>query len=63
MTKKHFIALARELRAVMPTDDANMLEQWGNDVMAVARACKASNPAFNTRAFVAACGVPNLLPE
>ena len=74
MTKKHFIALARELRATMPTfagDKDNIdylyygfqMQQWRDCVLAVARACKEFNPAFNIRTFVEACGVPNLLPE
>jgi hypothetical protein len=60
MTKKHFIALAQQLKAVKPHDEASMsyaLDAWYEACNAVATACKRHNPAFNWTRFMDACGV------
>ena len=61
MTKKHFIMLADELKAVEPTmsgDEVHMA--WSNAVHAVANACEQANPLFKRQLFIdyvrGACG-------
>lgn len=61
MTKKDFIALAAGLKAVKPEMNDAAYWQWAACVRAVWLACRASNPHFDVRKFVAACGTPNLL--
>ena len=51
MSRKHFIALADALRAVMPTWEGEnqpaMMDQWEKDVKAIGDVCKLANPEFN----------------
>jgi hypothetical protein len=55
MTKKHFKALAEELRTQRPLVDPKKYEQWRQDIEAIARACKNFNPQFSTNLFLEAC--------
>ena len=55
MTKKHFVELARRLRAARPDEKTPMHLGWKDAVMAVCHACQQANPAFNTGTFLDAC--------
>lgn len=61
MTKKHFNSLAEQLASVRPPGyarndtDVQRWDMWVDSVLAVARACRQHNPAFNDRRFIAAC--------
>lgn len=65
MSKKHFIALAKQLNRTMPqvdnTADKSLSEgalyQWKRDVEAVVDVCSAMNPQFEYNTFRRACGV------
>ncbi len=61
MTKKHFEALAFELKAERPGDgwDPNKRVQWELDVKAVASVAGRFNPAFDRGRFLKACGLEN----
>lgn len=59
MSKKHFIALARELLACRP-DNARSTKAgkaWIAACHAVADVSQHANPAFNRERFLTACGV------
>ena len=55
MTKKHFIALAKALRAEKPGSnwDPNKLIQWDLDVKAVANVCASASPRFDRDLWMA----------
>lgn len=56
MTKKHFKALAEELRRVKPTGDSiNENRMWRLCVDAVASVCQSSNKRFNRDRFMRVC--------
>ena len=68
MSKKHFIALAKALKASkprpVPTDKcgethklvfSKWMEQWEQDVKAVANVCGDCNNNFNWDTFMVAC--------
>ena len=61
MTKKHFEALALELKDCKPkgTDKQaeSFIEQWRRDCLAVAQVCSQFNPRFDWGYFLEACGV------
>lgn len=63
MSRKHFERLAQSLRSVRPEvtpeskNDWTLYLQWKASVDAIAAACKASNPRFDTHRFGDACGV------
>ena len=54
MTRKHFEALAAELRQVK---SANAWETWIGCVEATATVCARFNPTFDRARFLTACGV------
>ena len=56
MTKKHFKALAEELRNTRPIGTYIDRFQWQRDVNAVAKVCGMSNPNFDEDRFLTACG-------
>jgi hypothetical protein len=64
MSKKHFIALAVELRDSRPFEEDDEDErivwirrmQWNHDVKGVARACRVSHVNFDYDKFIKACG-------
>jgi hypothetical protein len=63
MTKKHFIALAQELKSVRPVTWMQKPvvgraehSAWYEACNAVATACKRHNPAFDWQRFMDACG-------
>jgi hypothetical protein len=63
MSRKHFKALAENLKAERPDYDlpvshaaANRQFQWDKDVAAVAKVCTSFNPQFNHAKFYEACG-------
>ncbi len=56
MTRKHFEALAHELKIQKPETDLGRA-QWEYDCRAVANACAASNGRFDRGRFLRACGV------
>ena len=58
MSRKHFKALADNLKAERPCEhwDANKRVQWDMCVKAVARTCKSMNPGFKPERFFMACG-------
>ena len=51
MTRKHFQALADEIKEIADVVARRLAAE------AVARACKRMNPAFNKDRFIAACGL------
>lgn len=48
--------IAAALKATRPERDGHALQQWSDDVVAVAGALAAFDPAFNFGAFFTACG-------
>jgi hypothetical protein len=60
MQKRHFNALASNLRHVRPDaandNSATALCGWTQAVNAVADACRQFNPNFDRARFLAACG-------
>ena len=62
MSRKHFEALAHELRRVRPAgrDDLEN-EQWIECCKAVATACRSVAPTFDREKFLKACGFPGEL--
>lgn len=48
--------LASALKAIRPEREGHALQQWGDDVVAVAGALAASDPEFSFGAFFTACG-------
>lgn len=60
MSRKHFQALADELKHSKPdTGDVpqpKAMAQWVRDCKAVARACRSMNARFDEGRFLAACG-------
>lgn len=55
MQKRHFEAIAKALLAARPLASLQM-EQWKEDVMAIAKVCEAHNEHFNLQRFLKACG-------
>jgi len=55
MSRKHFIALANELRLMRPAPDTLQAEQWMRDVRAIARACEKNSTTFKRARFIEAC--------
>jgi len=55
MTKKHFNALAKALRAHQGSMLNNTHEQLSRSVADI---CTEANPRFNREAFLLACGIP-----
>lgn len=58
MTKKHFIAIAAEIRQAL-RESCDVSESYGIEKMAI-RLCttfKSANPNFDRSRFLAACGV------
>jgi hypothetical protein len=57
MTRKHFEALAAGLREARPeVTFGERYSVWHEAVTAVAKACAASNAAFDRMRFLEACG-------
>jgi len=57
MSKKHFQALADNLRACRPdVANADMTWMWNRCVEQVATACHSQNSGFKFDTFYAACG-------
>jgi hypothetical protein len=54
MTRKHFNALAANLRHAKPANPDQFLG-WQAAVYAVCDACKAANPGFDRDRFMLAC--------
>jgi len=61
MSRKHFKALAEALKACRPGASI-YLDQWRNDVEAIADVCQISNPRFKRQTFKEACGICVSLP-
>lgn len=60
MTKKYFVALARELAARRPCEPRTSrldVDQWTIDVLAVSDVCERFNQKFDREKFLTACGV------
>ena len=57
MSKKHFEALAAEMRHNKPVLVPNMETQWKADVYSLASVCARFNPRFDRTRFLKACGV------
>ena len=65
MTRKHFEAIAHELRLTKPSFVLNDKEQkygaeyrqWRKDVDAIASVCRQLNSRFDRDRFLLACGV------
>lgn len=58
MTRKHFEALANELKSNKPVMADKALGQWYKDCLAVASVCGRFNGDFDSRRFLQACGCP-----
>ena len=56
MTRKHFEALARELKARQPSTKDQRIG-WFQAVSAVMSAAEQFNPRFDRKKFYAACGI------
>lgn len=58
MTRKHFSALAKQLKHNRPMEhwDANKRLQWTMDAKGVAFVCSTFNPLFDQDKFLEACG-------
>ena len=58
MSRKHFKALAAELKFTKPSPDKGdaAMIQWRSDVRAVSRVCDRMNPSFDAPRFLEACG-------
>jgi hypothetical protein len=57
MSRKHFTALAYELKNVRPEQcEHSAYAAWWTCVQAVANACAESNGRFQSARFFAACG-------
>ena len=64
MSKKHFIALAANLRSQCPENALpGIYEQWEADVSAVAEVCARFSPRFDRARFLAACGVESAIAK
>ena len=57
MTRKHFKAIAEQLRTIKPqTTEREQLAMWQRAVDAACVACRQFNPRFNADRFRTACG-------
>lgn len=52
MSKKDFIALADAIRATRDDSDPAYLDQWNNDVKALANFCQSRNPNFKRQRWL-----------
>lgn len=58
MSRKHFVALAQQLRNVKPsTDEREQFAQWVRAVDAISAAARHFNPRFDANRFRVACGI------
>lgn len=56
MTRKDYVSIARAFVKVMPfADEPHHMDQWLDDVRAVANVLAADNPRFDRMRFYAAC--------